>query len=105
MHRSGQSASAPRTRLQRNAHKVYVIQVGYCSDLRHPDKRVDKLKQHADLVTALRNAGWDVAQRETTVITFGHTHQLFSNPLDAQRNPHTAPAENSPSTPCTQRPP
>jgi hypothetical protein len=73
MHRSGQHANTPRTRHQRSAHKVYVIEVGYCSDLRHPEKRVEKLQQHTKLITALRNAGWDVARSETTVITLGHT--------------------------------
>ena len=33
MHMSGQPACAPRTRRQRSAHKVYVIAVGYCSEL------------------------------------------------------------------------
>ena len=73
MHMSRQPARAPRTRRQRSAHKVYVIEVGYCSDLNHPDKRAEKLQQHEDLVAALRDAGWDVMYSPDTVVSLGHT--------------------------------
>ena len=46
-----------------------LVEVGFCSDLNHTEKRAEKTGQHAQLVTAMELAGWTVT---CTVATIGH---------------------------------
>ena len=51
--------------------KVHVIEVGYCTDLNHASKDLDKRKQHEDLVALLR----------TPCPHFGATTVRFHDPV------------------------
>ncbi len=52
-------------------HKVYIIEVGYTGDLRHKEKIEEKLKQHEELATLLREAGWEVQYTRREAVTLG----------------------------------
>ena len=57
----------------KNQYPVYIIEVGYTSDLNHTDKCTEKTIQHKKLSEALERAGWTVHYTRNEVITLGAT--------------------------------
>ena len=57
----------------RAQYPVYIIEVGYTSDLNHTDKCTEKTTQHTQLAAALERAGWTVHYTRKEVITLGVT--------------------------------
>ena len=61
---------------------VHIFEVGYCSDIGHAEKETEKRKQHDELNTLLKAAGFKVQYHSP--ITLGHTGtipQSFYNTL------------------------
>ena len=50
---------------------VHIFEVGYCSDIGHAEKETEKRKQHDELNTLLKAAGFKVQYHSP--ITLGHT--------------------------------
>jgi hypothetical protein len=73
----------PRTTTDRQSHTVYLVEVGYGSDLGHDRKQVEKRLQHATLQSHLEDAGWTV---EYTVLSLGHAGTLHKDFLKSLTN-------------------
>ena len=53
--------------------EIHIVELGYCGDLRHTDKRTDKWEQHVELVKALKAAGWSVTYAPPITLGVGGT--------------------------------
>lgn len=51
---------------------MYIIEVGYASDLHHSKKVIQKQAQHAQLAAAMRRDGWTVHYDAQHIVTLGH---------------------------------
>lgn len=56
----------------KSAYPVYLIEVGYASDLHHSEKVIQKQAQHAALAAAMRADGWTVHYDTAQIVTLGH---------------------------------
>ena len=61
---------------QDGTYAVDLIEVGYCGDHNHPEKVAEKLQQHAQLTTLLKEAGHMVRPH---TVTLGHTGTIPSS--------------------------
>jgi hypothetical protein len=58
---------------QREGMTIHIVEVGYGADTRYTDKLQEKTKQHVNLVRALRQAGWTVADPHIIILGSGAT--------------------------------
>jgi hypothetical protein len=58
-------------KVTRGMIKVHLYEIGYTADTRYTDKLATKSQQHAELHTALTEAGWDVQPTQTLLFGIG----------------------------------
>ena len=72
---------APQTPDERKQYDIDVVEVGYCPDTQYAAKIIEKTAQHAELLAALKAAGWGNVKLH--ILTFGNGGTTYKHNLTA----------------------
>ena len=72
---------------------MHIFEVGYCSDIGHAEKETEKRKQHDELNTLLKSAGFKVIYHAP--ITLGHTGTIPQSFYDTLRTSFSLDSTNA----------